>query len=60
MYVICSRSRYNSRAQEPWRSYSGMFWSGGLSKEDATDIVQYVPTIYTHCHTIQGFYWTFY
>eukprot|EP00039_Didymoeca_costata_P002904 m.63678 g.63678 ORF g.63678 m.63678 type:complete len:1036 (+) comp11594_c0_seq2:140-3247(+) len=29
---------YNGRASEPWRSYSGMFWSGGLSKQEVTDI----------------------
>lgn len=32
---------YNGRAREPWRSYSGMFYSGGLAAQDAREIVAY-------------------
>ena len=32
---------YNGRAEEPWRSYSGMFYSGGLPAQAATEIVAY-------------------
>ena len=40
-HVSGTSGPYNSRAQEPWRTYSGMFWSGGLSAQDATEIVEY-------------------
>ena len=36
-----STGPYNSRANEPWRTYSGMFWSGGLSAQHATEIQNY-------------------
>eukprot|EP01052_Picozoa_sp_SAG31_P022231 SAG31_NODE_1758_length_7335_cov_18.704600_4_plen_360_part_00 len=39
--VSRTKGPYNPRAQEPWRSYSGMFWSGGLSSQSAIDIVRY-------------------
>lgn len=32
---------YNFRASEPWRTYSSMFWSGGLTRTDAVEIQQY-------------------
>jgi hypothetical protein len=32
---------YNGRASEPWRSYSGMLYSGLLNKSTVADIVAY-------------------
>ena len=32
---------YNRRANEPWRSYSGMLWSGGLTAQDVVEIVNF-------------------
>ena len=40
-HVSGTRAPYNVRASEAWRSYSGMFYSGGLSSEVAGDIVRH-------------------
>ena len=40
-HVSGTTGPYNSRASEPWRTYSGMFWSGGLSAEAVSDIVEF-------------------
>ena len=41
-HVTHTNGSYNGRASEPWRSYSGMLYSGGLGKEAVEDIVAYV------------------
>ena len=40
-HVSGTAGPYNARASEPWRSYSGMFWSGGLDSSTAAEIVDY-------------------
>ena len=39
--VSHTRGPYNGRASEPWRSYSGMFYSGGVTAQTAQEIVDY-------------------
>jgi hypothetical protein len=40
-HVSGTTAPYNSRASEPWRTYSEMFWSGGLTSKDASEIVNF-------------------
>lgn len=40
-HVSGTSAPYNARANEPWRTYSGMLWSGGVSAQVVTDIVNY-------------------
>lgn len=40
-HVSNTTAPYNGRASEPWRTYSGMFYSGGLRARTITDIVQF-------------------
>ena len=39
--VSDTRQPYNGRASEPWRSYSGMLYSGQLDEQTVKEIVQY-------------------
>lgn len=40
-HVSNTSGSYNGRASEPWRSYSGMLYSGGLPKKIVAEIVAY-------------------
>ena len=40
-HVSGTSGPYNSRANEPWRTYSGMLWSGGLDAQQVAEIVAF-------------------
>eukprot|EP01045_Picozoa_sp_COSAG04_P040422 COSAG04_NODE_11801_length_688_cov_0.724958_1_plen_172_part_01 len=40
-HVSGTSGPYNSRANEPWRTYSGMLWSGGLDAQQVSEIVAF-------------------